>query len=101
MLVAEGAVDIAAEPHLETYDMAALSVVIEEAGGSFTGLDGVPGPNSNSALATNGRLHDLVLDFVGSKDARADAPKSGSVHDLSARRQKSDAVSPDPPKRSK
>jgi histidinol-phosphatase len=96
MLVAEGAVDIAAEPELETYDMAALVVVVEEAGGAFTGLDGVPGPNSGNALATNGRLHELALEFVGS-DARADRPAGagGSVHDLSAHRQRTGAVSPD------
>jgi histidinol-phosphatase len=96
MLVAEGAVDIAAEPQLETYDMAALAVVIEEAGGSFTGLDGVPGPNSGNALATNGRLHEAALEFLASK-ARDGADNGGSVHDLSAHRQRSGAVSPEPP----
>src|SRR5581483_9088111 len=41
MLVAEGAVDIAAEPELSLWDMAAPCVVVTEAGGRFTGLDGV------------------------------------------------------------
>ena len=45
--------------------MAALSVIVEEAGGRFTGLDGARGPNGGSALATNGRLHDQALAFVG------------------------------------
>jgi histidinol-phosphatase len=44
MLVAEGAVDLAAEPDLELYDMAALDVIVREAGGQFTSLDGTPGP---------------------------------------------------------
>ncbi len=44
MLLAEGAVDIAAEPELAVHDMAALDVIVREAGGRFTGLDGVPGP---------------------------------------------------------
>jgi histidinol-phosphatase len=65
MLVAEGAVDIAAEPVLALHDMAAISVVVEEAGGRFTSLDGSPGPHGGSALATNGRLHDSALDFLG------------------------------------
>ena len=65
MLVAEGAVDIAAEPQLELYDMAALAVVVSEAGGTFTSLDGIPGPNGSNALATNGRLHDEVLTRIG------------------------------------
>jgi histidinol-phosphatase len=97
MLVAEGAVDIAAEPELETYDMAALVVVLDEAGGRFTGLDGVPGPNSGSALATNGRLHDAALDFIGTKGPIGDGQRGGgSVHDLSVHRQRSGGVSPDP-----
>ena len=65
MLVAEGGVDIALEPRLALHDMAALSVIVEEAGGRFTGLDGVPGPLGEGAIATNGRLHDQVLAFVG------------------------------------
>ena len=61
VLVADGAVDIACEPALELHDMAAVSVVVEEAGGRFTSLDGAPGPHGGNALATNGRLHDDVL----------------------------------------
>ena len=71
MLVAEGAVDIAAEPELNLYDMAALSVIVTEAGGQFTGLDGRPGPNSGNALATNGRLHAEVLARIGDRDQSA------------------------------
>lgn len=61
MLVAEGAVDIAAEPELELYDMAALVAIVEEAGGRFTSLDGQRGPWGGNAVATNGLLHDEVL----------------------------------------
>ena len=43
MLVAEGAVDLAAEPELSLWDMAALAPIVTEAGGRFTGLDGVDG----------------------------------------------------------
>ena len=88
MMVAEGAVDLAVEPELELYDMAALTVIVDEAGGRFTGLDGTPGPHSRNALATNGRLHDQALAFVGMlPDDPARAPREpGSVHDLSARR---------------
>ncbi len=91
MLVAEGAVDIAAEPELELYDMAALDVIVREAGGSFTSLDGTPGPLGGNALASNGRLHDQALAFLGSlPDDESDpdvAPRRrGSVHDISARR---------------
>jgi histidinol-phosphatase len=65
MLLADGAVDIATEPELELHDMAALAVVVEEAGGRFTDLTGKPGPLGGDALATNGRLHDDVLALIG------------------------------------
>ncbi|MBA8795599.1 histidinol-phosphatase [Friedmanniella endophytica] len=61
MLVAEGAVDLACEPELALHDMAALSVVVTEAGGAFTDLDGRPGPNGAGAYASNGRLHEDLL----------------------------------------
>ncbi|MCT1691174.1 histidinol-phosphatase [Brevibacterium sp. p3-SID960] len=64
MMVAEGTVDIACEPELELYDMAALVPIITEAGGSFTDLDGQPGPFGANGLATNGRLHTEVLTYV-------------------------------------
>ncbi|MGZ4752006.1 MAG: histidinol-phosphatase [Oryzihumus sp.] len=61
MLVAEGAVDIAAEPELAVHDMAALVPIVTEAGGRFTSLDGQDGPWGGNAVATNGLLHDEVL----------------------------------------
>lgn len=67
MLVAEGAVDIAAEPELETYDMAALVPIVLEAGGRFTSLDGVDGPFGGHALATNGTLHGACLDVLSAR----------------------------------
>ena len=66
MLVAEGAVDIAPEPELAVYDMAALVPIVQEAGGRFTGLDGREGCWSGNALSTNGLLHDEVLSRIGS-----------------------------------
>jgi histidinol-phosphatase len=65
MLVAEGAVDIAAEPELAVHDMAALVTIVQEAGGRFTGLDGRDGCWSGNALATNGLVHDEVLSRIG------------------------------------
>ncbi|UFU07607.1 histidinol-phosphatase [Ruania halotolerans] len=61
MLVAEGAVDVACEPELELYDMAALVPIVTEAGGRFTSLEGADGPFGGSAVATNGHLHETVL----------------------------------------
>ncbi len=67
MLLAEGAVDIAAEPDLALYDMAALVPIVTEAGGRFTSLDGREGPFGGNAVATNGLLHNAVLDRIGSE----------------------------------
>lgn len=64
MLVAEGAVDVATEPELELYDMAALDIIVREAGGRFTNLDGVDGVGGPGAVATNGLLHDEVLTYL-------------------------------------
>ena len=61
-LVAEGAVDIAAEPEVSVWDLAALDVLVREAGGKFTALDGTAGPHGGSAVATNGLLHEQVLE---------------------------------------
>jgi histidinol-phosphatase len=61
MLVAEGAVDIAAEPELSLWDMAALAPIVTEAGGRFTGLDGVDGVQQGNAAASNRLLHDALL----------------------------------------
>ena len=61
VLVAEGAVDVAAEPQVTLWDLAALQVIVEEAGGRFTDLGGTPTAAGGSAVSTNGRLHDEVL----------------------------------------
>jgi histidinol-phosphatase len=95
MLVAEGAVDIAVEPDLALHDMAAVSIVVQEAGGTFTGLDGIDGPLGGNALATNCRLHEAVLAIVGDPAAAPTWPEGGQVHDLSARRQRQAAERPD------
>lgn len=57
MLVAEGAVDIAAEPTLALWDMAAVAIVVTEAGGVFSDLDGAPGPFGTGGISSNPQLH--------------------------------------------
>ncbi|MDQ1423551.1 MAG: histidinol-phosphatase [Acidimicrobiaceae bacterium] len=61
MLVAEGAFDIACEPVVNLWDVAAIQLIVEEAGGRFTDLSGVARPDGGDALSTNGHLHDEVL----------------------------------------
>ena len=47
--------------------MAALDIILREAGGEFTNIDGHPGPVGPGALATNGILHDDVLDALANR----------------------------------
>ncbi|MFE5485611.1 histidinol-phosphatase [Streptomyces sp. NPDC056527] len=68
MMVAEGAVDICAEPELSLWDMAATAIVVQEAGGTFTGLDGRHGPHSGNAAASNGLLHGELLSYLNQKN---------------------------------
>ena len=61
VLVAEGAVDVAVEPEVSVWDVAAIQVIVEEAGGRFTDLAGAARPDGGSAVSTNGLLHRDVL----------------------------------------
>lgn len=63
MLVAEGAVDIAAEPEVNLWDLAPVSLIVTEAGGRFSDLAGNPEPDRGSGLATNGLVHPEVLEI--------------------------------------
>ena len=64
MLLAEGLVDIVAEFDVKPYDLAALVPIIREAGGQFTDISGANSAWNGSSLATNGALHDAVLEFI-------------------------------------
>lgn len=64
VLVAEGAVDISAEPELSLHDMAALVPIVTEAGGTFTSVTGVAGPWGGSALVSNGKLHSAAMSLL-------------------------------------
>jgi histidinol-phosphatase len=61
LLVATGRMDVMVDPQVEPYDVAAMPVVLTEAGGRFTDLAGREGYAGGSGLATNGLLHDEVL----------------------------------------
>ena len=64
MFLAEGSVDVVAEHDLKIYDIAALVPIVEQAGGTFGAIDGPLTEDSSSVLATNGKLHQLVMDVL-------------------------------------
>jgi histidinol-phosphatase len=61
-LVAEGAVDVAVDAvGVKLYDVAAVRLIVEEAGGRFTDRFGAATHESDTAISSNGRLHDTVI----------------------------------------
>jgi histidinol-phosphatase len=73
-LVAEGAVDVAADESLELWDYAAVRLIVEEAGGRCTTFTGDPPSPGAPFLATNGLLHDAAVAAVGG-DHRGQTPQ--------------------------
>lgn len=61
LLVAEGCGEVAIDPTLKPWDIAALQVIVEEAGGRATGLNGERSIHAGSLLTSNGVLHDVAL----------------------------------------
>jgi histidinol-phosphatase len=64
MLLAAGAVDVVVEPIAAVWDLAPLIVIVEEAGGTLTDLSGERRIDGGNAVATNGVLHEAVLEVV-------------------------------------
>lgn len=69
MVVAEGAAEIAVDPSVSLWDLAALKIIVEEAGGRLTDLSGASTPAGGSGLATNGLVHQAALDYIGTRIA--------------------------------
>jgi histidinol-phosphatase len=64
VLVAQGSMDVMVDPEVEVWDLAALKIIVEEAGGTMTSLSGEDRIDGGSALTTNGHLHDEVLEAL-------------------------------------
>jgi histidinol-phosphatase len=61
-LLAAGKIDVVLESDVNILDVAALAVIVQEAGGEVSDLDGKPLTlNTTSMLATNGQFHEPVL----------------------------------------
>ena len=63
-LVATGRIDVMVDPAAAHWDMAPMPVILAEAGGRFSTLDGSTDPRGGSGVATNGLLHDEVLSLL-------------------------------------
>ena len=61
LLVAEGAGEVAVDVTVSPWDVAALLVIVEEAGGRATALDGERSYYRDSFVCSNGLLHDAAL----------------------------------------
>jgi histidinol-phosphatase len=66
MLVAEGACEAGLDPVVAILDVAALRVIVEEAGGKFTDFSGAARLDGGSAISSNGLVHEEVLGFLSS-----------------------------------
>jgi histidinol-phosphatase len=66
MLVAEGIAEVACDPQVQVWDLAAPKIIVEEAGGRFTDFRGAVRADGGSGLATNGLVHDEVLAILSS-----------------------------------
>jgi histidinol-phosphatase len=74
MLVAQGSLEVAVEPEVSIWDLAALKVIVEEAGGRFTDLAGVSTAAGGNVLSSNGLLHDQALARIGAPPASDQSP---------------------------
>jgi histidinol-phosphatase len=61
LLVAEGKADAAVEPEAAIWDLAALKLIVEEAGGRFSDFSGDGSPAGGNGVSSNGLIHDEIL----------------------------------------
>jgi len=67
LLVARGQAEVWIEHGVKPWDVAAIKIIVEEAGGRFTDLKGGADLNAPGFLATNGRLHDEALRMLNQR----------------------------------
>lgn len=63
-LVAAGSTDVAIDAEAKLWDMAAVKLLVEAAGGRFSGVNGVHSARAGSGVSTNGLIHDAVLNLA-------------------------------------
>jgi histidinol-phosphatase len=67
MLVAEGAIDVGIEPVVNAWDVAAVQLIVEEAGGRFTDFLGASSIDTGNVVTSNGLVHEQVLALMQSR----------------------------------
>jgi histidinol-phosphatase len=66
VLVAEGALEVGLDPVVAIWDVAALQVIVEEAGGKFTDFSGKARTDAGTAVSSNGLVHEEVIAVLSS-----------------------------------
>lgn len=66
-LVAQGSADFLVDTNLKPWDIAAGKIIVEEAGGRLTDFEGNDTVYSGNCIATNGILHDQVLNIINKR----------------------------------
>ena len=69
LLVAQGSGEVMVEHGVHAWDVAALKVIVEEAGGRFTDWNNTPTIHTPDVVASNGRVHDEVLAILRGEHA--------------------------------
>jgi histidinol-phosphatase len=59
-----GQAEVALEPEIKPWDVAATKILVTEAGGRFSDFAGAPSIYTDSAVISNGRVHDAVVDIL-------------------------------------
>lgn len=67
-LVATGRAEAMIDPLANPWDVAAMATIIEEAGGRFSDLDGVVRHDGGNGVASNGTLHEQLLELLVPSD---------------------------------
>lgn len=62
--IARGQAEAMIDVDLKPWDLAALKIIVEEAGGRFTDFNGRPSIYTGSAVASNGHVHDALLELM-------------------------------------
>jgi histidinol-phosphatase len=74
-LLSRGNIDVFVDAHTALWDVAAVTVIVQEAGGIVTDLNGAPiREHSTSIIATNAHLHSLVLGSFRDRHTTTDRP---------------------------